>query len=166
MVVSLIAAMSENRVIGRGGDVPWRQREDVRRFKRMTLGHTVIMGRKTFESIGERALPKRRNIVVTRRAGYEREGVEIASGVEEALAMARGEDLVYVVGGGEVYAAAMPKADRLDLTLIHTDTEGGEAFFPAFDVADWALTHDERHDADEHNEFPYSFRVYERRALG
>lgn len=166
MVVSLIAAVSENGVIGRDADVPWRQREDLRRFKRMTTGHTVIMGRKTFESIGETPLPGRRNIVVSRRAGYERPGVEAAGSVEAAIEMAGGEDLVYVVGGGEIYTLALPHADRLDLTIIHTEIDGGDAFFPEFDGAAWRLVEDERHEADERNEFAYSFRVYVRSDAG
>lgn len=166
MIVSLIAAMSENRVIGKGGGLPWRLPADLRRFKRLTSGHTVIMGRKTFESIGEQPLPGRRNIVVTRRTNVAPKGVEIARGVEEAL-RAAGEraapgETVYVVGGGEIYRAAFSLADRLDLTIVHGAFEG-DTFFPAFDESAWRLTSDERHEADDQHAHAYSFRVYERR---
>ena len=166
MIVSLIAAMSENRVIGRAGKLPWHLPADLRRFKRLTTGCTVIMGRKTFESIDEKPLPGRRNIVVSRRAGYAPAGVEVATAVEAALeaagASAGGADVVYVVGGGEIYRVALPLADRLDLTIVHTTAEG-DATFPAFDESQWRLTLDERHDADERHAHAYSFRVYERR---
>lgn len=165
MMISLIAAMSENRVIGRAGQLVCHLPADLKRFKRMTTGHAVIMGRKTFESIDEKPLPNRRNIVVTRRMGYARAGVEVAPSVEEALRIA-GDDadqdqVIYVVGGGEIYAAALPLADRLDLTIVHTTCEG-DAFFPEFDESRWNLVSDERHEPDERHAFAYSFRVYQR----
>ena len=161
-MLTLIAAVSENGVIGRGGRVPWHLSDDLRRFKRVTGGHTVIMGRRTFESIGEEPLPGRRNIVVTRQADYSPRGVIVAHSLGHALEEAGSDESVFVVGGGEIYREALPHADRLDLTIVHAEVEG-DAFFPEFDESGWRLVSDERHEADGRNEFPHSFRVYERR---
>lgn len=165
MIVSLIAAMSENRVIGRGGGLPWHLPADLRRFKRLTTGRTMIMGRRTFESLNEEPLPGRRNIVVTRRRDYAPAGVEIAHSLGEALRLAEdgagAEETVYIGGGGAIYAEALALADRLDLTIVHATLEG-DAFFPAFDESAWRLVSDEHHEADERHPFAYSFRVYER----
>jgi len=161
MPVTLIAAMSENRVIGRGGGLPWRLPDDLKRFKRLTAGHHVIMGRRTFETLG-RPLPNRINIVISRRPEYAPEGVHIAHDLDEALRLAAADPDPFILGGGEVYALALPRADRLELTLIHADIEG-DTYFPEFDPADWTLIHDERHEPDERHEYAYSFRTYERR---
>jgi dihydrofolate reductase len=136
--VSLVAALARNRVIGTGNRLPWHLPEDLRRFKRLTMGAPVIMGRKTHESIGK-PLPGRRNIVVTRQPGARWEGCEVAGSLEAALAAAGDAPEVFVIGGAELYAAALPRADRLHLTLIDAEYEGN-AFFPAFDPADWRET--------------------------
>ncbi len=130
MILSLIAAMSENRVIGRGGEVPWDIPDDVARFKALTMGHPVVMGRKTYDSIGGVSLPGRTNVVLTRRPGFQAPGFRVARDLPAALEPYRdtGEE-VFVVGGGEIYAAAMPLADRIFLTLVHLTVEG-DAFFP------------------------------------
>lgn len=161
MPLTIIAAMSENRVIGRAGDLPWRLPADLRRFKSLTRGHHVIMGRKTFDSLG-RPLPERVNIVITRRSDYQvPEGVRIASSLEQALAFARDDDNPFILGGGEIYALALPQAKRMELTIVHTTTPG-DTYFPEFDESEWRLTHDEHHEADENHEFEFSFRTYER----
>jgi dihydrofolate reductase len=136
--VSLVAALARNRVIGAGSRLPWYLPEDLRRFKRLTMGAPVIMGRKTHESIGK-PLPGRRNIVVTRQPGARWEGCEVAGSLEAALAAAGDAPEVFVIGGAELYAAALPRADRLHLTLIDAEYEG-DALFPAFDPADWRET--------------------------
>jgi dihydrofolate reductase len=137
-LVSLVVALARNRVIGAGNRLPWRLPEDLRRFKRLTMGAPVILGRKTHESIG-RALPGRRNIVVTRRPDARWEGCEVAGSLEAALALAGDAPEVFVIGGAELYRLALPRADRLYLTLIDADYDG-DTFFPDFDPADWRET--------------------------
>jgi dihydrofolate reductase len=137
----LVAAVAENGVIGAKGDMPWRLSSDLKRFKRLTLGHPMVMGRKTFESIG-RPLPGRTTIVVTRDPDWHREGVLTAPSLEDALERAAaiaatdGVDAVMVVGGGEIYAAALPRADRLEITRVHASPDG-DAHFPRIDEDVW-----------------------------
>ena len=138
MIVSLVAAVAANGVIGRDGDLPWRIPEDLRHFKAVTLGKPVIMGRKTWQSIG-RPLPGRRNIVVTRDASFAAPGAEIADSLDAALAMTADAAEVCVIGGGEIYAQALPYGDRLYLTEIAA-TVAGDVHFPAFDRAVWQET--------------------------
>ena len=143
--LTLIAAVARNRVIGRGNDLVWRSPEDMARFKAATLGGTVIMGRKTWESLPPkfRPLPGRRNIVVTRQAGYATPGAEIAASLPAAAALA-GDGEAFVMGGGELYAEALPHADRLLLTEVDFAPEG-DTRFPAFSAAEWQETARESH---------------------
>lgn len=169
MKVSLVAAVAENGVIGDAGRVPWRLPADQAHFRRLTTGHTVIMGRRTFESIG-RPLPRRRNIVVSRNPAWRAEGAETARSLDAALEAARGDDdeWVFVVGGTELYREALPRADRLDLTRVHASVPG-DTRFPEVDLGesgegkDWKLVRDERHEADARHEHAFSIRRYERR---
>lgn len=143
--VVMVAAVADNGVIGRDGDIPWSLREDLRHFRRVTTGNTVVMGRATFESIGH-PLPYRTNVVLTRRPGWTAEGVFVAHSVKEALALAEDFDGdVMVVGGGHVYADAMPFADAQVLTEVHQSPEG-DTFYPEFDEAEWVETRRERHE--------------------
>ncbi len=160
MKISLIVAMAENRVIGRGGDLPWHLSADLKRFKKLTLGHVVIMGRKTFESIG-RPLPRRRSLVLSRDPACRLPGAEIAASLEQALALAAGEDQVFVIGGAAVFAEALPLADRLYLTLVHAEVDG-DVFFPEVDLESWRLVSEQRHKADSKHAYPFSFLTYER----
>ncbi len=160
MILSLIAAMSENRVIGQDGALPWRLPLDMRHFKDLTTGHTVIMGRKTFETLPA-ALPNRRNIVMTRDASYHPDGAEVARSLDDALQRAAGDDEVFVAGGGEVYRLALPRADRLYLTFVHISVDG-DTHFPPFDDRQWRLVRDERHEPDDRHAHAFSFRTYER----
>ncbi len=137
-IVSLVAALARNRVIGAGNRLPWHLPEDLKRFKRLTMGAPVIMGRKTHESIG-RPLPGRRNIVVTRQPDASWPGCEVVHSLADAIALAGDAPEAFVIGGAELYAAALPRADRLHLTLIDADY-AGDALFPAFDPADWRET--------------------------
>lgn len=161
-MISLIAAMARNRVIGAGGKMPWHLPEDLKSFKKITNGHPVIMGRKTFDSIGK-PLPGRTNFVVTRDQSLRLDGCRVASSLDEALARAGAVDVpgheeVCVIGGGEIYRQALPSADRLYLTVIDRDFEG-DAFFPDFDRAAFAVvSRDARTDP-----FPFEFQVLERR---
>ncbi|MDP6977434.1 MAG: dihydrofolate reductase [Myxococcota bacterium] len=163
MKLSILAAVSANGVIGKGGELPWRLPNELAYVKRTTMGHTLLMGRKTYESIG-RPLPGRTSIVVTRQADYapHPEVVvvnDFASGL--AAARERGESEVFVFGGESLYAEALPEADRLYLTRVHAEIEG-DAFFPAFDENAWKLLEEERHEADERHAYAFSFQVYER----
>ncbi len=164
MIVACIVAMAANRVIGRDGGLPWRLPADLKRFRRATTGHPIIMGRRTWESIG-RPLPGRTSIVVTRRPDYEvPEGVLIAGSLSEALAAAaeaEGSGTVYVIGGATLYAEALPRADRLLLTLVH-DSPAGDVDFPPLDEQDWTLVEEEERPADEKNAHDLTFLTYER----
>lgn len=162
MRISLIAAMARNRVIGRDNRLPWRLPADLRRFKELTMGHALLVGRKTFESIG-RPLPGRRMLVVSRREGYAPGGVRVARSVQEALDLARaeGEAELFVGGGAEVYRQTLPVADRLHLTRIEEDVPG-DAYFPEFDETEWRLVDREDHEPCGEVPFAWSFQVYER----
>ena len=159
MTISLIVAASENSVIGRQGDLPWRLSDDLKRFKAVTMGKPIVMGRKTYESIG-RPLPGRQNIVITRQQGYVAEGCDVVATVEQAVEVAGEADEIMVIGGSEIYALFLPAAERLYLTRVHAEVDG-DAFFPTPDD-DWGLVSDEPFAADEKNEYDVSFRIYER----
>ena len=160
-IVSIIVAMSENRVIGVDNELPWRLPADLKHFKATTMGKPVLMGRKTFESIG-RALPGRRNIVVSRTPGYQAAGCETVSSVEAALQRLESAPEIMVIGGASLYERLLPRAHRIHLTLVHT-TIDGDARFPELDLAHWRETSRIDHQADERNPMAYSFLVYERR---
>ncbi len=160
--VVLVAAVASNAVIGAHGGMPWHLPEDLKRFKQLTLGHPVIMGRKTWESIG-RALPGRRNIVVTRRTAFEAPGAEVVESLRAALALCAHERMVFVIGGGELYRAALPFAAELALTEIHRDY-AGDVRFPDFDREAWKETRREPRFAADGTRF--DFVVYERARKG
>jgi dihydrofolate reductase len=164
MEVTLVVAVAENGVIGRDGDMPWRLPTDLRRFKARTMGKPVVMGRKTWESFPRRPLPGRHNIIVTRDPAYGAEGASVAASLEAALALARAEgaDEVCVIGGGEIYAAALPLADRLDVTHILAEIDG-DTRFPAIDPALWRAVSGEEVPAGENDSHATRHVVYERR---
>lgn len=161
MKVSLLAAVARGGVIGRDGGLPWRIAEDVARFKALTTGHAVVMGRRTWDSLPDhfRPLPGRRNIVVTRNLDWSAEGAERAVSLEEALRMLDGGLRVYVIGGAEVYAAALALADELVLTEIDLDVEG-DTFFPDWDRGEFVEASRESHVAEDGT--PFAFITYER----
>lgn len=164
MAVVLIAAMSLNRVIGREGDLPWHQPDDLSHFKRLTLHHPVIMGRKTFDSF-EGTLPGRLNIVVTRNGAYRAQGADVAGSLEEALRLAAkkqpGQD-VFVAGGGEIYSQALVHADRVELTVIHAGVEG-DARFPSLPAGDFRVSAWRYRAADGANPLAMTYLSLERR---
>jgi len=161
MKLSLIVAMSENRVIGRDGQMPWHLSDELKRFRKLTTGHTIVMGRKTHESIG-RALPDRRNIVVSRNPDYQpAEGTEVATSVDEAMQMTAGEKKVFITGGATLYEQCMSRADELHLTIIHEQFEG-DTFLPEMDMSQWHLVSEESHEIDEKHLYRYTCYVYER----
>ena len=156
--VYLVAAVAANGVIGANGGLPWHLPEDLRHFKSLTLGHPVIMGRRTWESLG-RALPGRENIVVTRAAGYEAPGASVAASLDAALALCAGEPTAFVIGGGELYAEALPVADGLVLTEIQRDYPG-DARFPDYDRSAWRET--QRKPQTGADGLRFDFVLYER----
>lgn len=165
--LSLVVAAAENGVIGREGDLPWRLPADLGRFKRLTTGHPIVMGRKTYESIG-RPLPGRVSIVLTRDAAWTagNEAVVVVTSLDraiEAALQAEGvsTDEAFVIGGGEVYRLALSHADRVHRTRVHTEVEG-DATFPNLDESEWRLASSEKHPADEKNEHDCTFEVWER----
>ncbi len=162
MMISMIAAMAHDRVIGLDNQMPWHLPADLAHFKRVTLGKPVLMGRKTFESIG-RPLPGRRNLVISRNLNYRADGVEVIDSVDAALALL-GSNVaeLMVIGGGHLYGQLLPRADRLYLTRIDLAVEG-DTRFPAFDEGDWSCIERESHQPDEKNPHPYRFETWQRR---
>lgn len=163
MIVSAIAAVSKNGVIGNDNQIPWYLPADLAYFKRTTIGHHVIMGRLSFLSIG-RPLPKRTNVVVTHNLFFTATGCLVAHSVEEALMLAEeaGETEVFIIGGGQIYRESMPYWDRIYLTVVDTLAEGS-VLFPEWEEGEWTLLSSEAHPADEKNPFPYTFKVLERK---
>ncbi|MGL5598163.1 MAG: type 3 dihydrofolate reductase [Aeromonas sp.] len=163
MKISMIAAMAHDRVIGLTNQMPWHLPADLAHFKRVTLGKPVLMGRKTFESIG-RPLPGRRNLVISRNPDYQRAGIEVVGSIEGALtllASSATEELM-VIGGGHLYAQMLPLASCLYLTCIDLCVEG-DTHFPAFDADEWQCIERKPHLADEKNPHPYCFETWQRR---
>ena len=159
----MIAALASNGVIGRNNDLPWHLSTDLKRLKQLTMGHHMIMGRKTYESIG-RPLPGRIFIVLTANPGFKAEGVQVTHSLEDAIRIAReaGDPEPFIAGGAAVFEQAMHRADRMYLTRVHADVEG-DTFFPEFDdVSEWQLTDAEHFEADEKNDYPFSFLTYDR----
>lgn len=158
--ISIISALARNRTIGINNTLPWRLPEDLKYFKALTLGHHILMGRKTWESIG-RPLPGRTTVIITRSNYQAPEGVKIAGSLKEAIDVCGEDEEIFFVGGAELYAQALPLADRLYLTEIQAEVEG-DAWFPEYDRSQWQeVSRDRRH--DEASGFDYHFVVYDRR---
>ena len=166
ITLSVIVAAAENGVIGRNNALPWHLSEDLRYFKRVTMGKPIVMGRKTFESIG-RPLPGRTNIVISRNPCYSAEGVHVVSTLDAALELAEsvalidGAEELMVIGGAQIYADSLPRAGRLYLTEVHAEVDG-DAYLPPIDWSQWREMCRERHEAVAPNPYDYSFVVYER----
>lgn len=161
MSLALIVAVGENNEIGKHGRMPWHLPADLKHFKALTLGKPVIMGRKTFEAIGK-PLPERRNIVVSRNPAWHAPGCESAASLTDAMVLAAGVREIMLIGGGELYREALPRAQRIYLTRVHARFEA-DTFFPVLDPAEWRETVREDHAADARNPFAYSFITLERR---
>lgn len=155
MIISLIAAMARNRVIGNAGNIPWKLPADMKRFRMLTMGKPIIMGRKTFESIGG-ALPDRINIVMTRDTSFRAEGCRIAASRQDALAIAGDAQEIMVIGGEGIYKEFLPIARRMYLTVIDAEMEG-DAFFPVINDTEWREVEREKHTPDEKNKYRYTF---------
>jgi len=162
MIISLIWAMNDARVIGIENRLPWKLPADMKWFRRHTLGKPIIMGRSTFESFGSRPLPERLNIVVSQSRDYRAEGAIVTPSLDDALARAGDAEEVMIIGGASIYDQMLPRADRLYMTLVHTDVNG-DAWFPAFDLAEWRTVEEEHHSADEKNPHNYSFYILTRK---
>lgn len=155
MILSFVVAMAQNRVIGLENGLPWHLPNDLKFFKRITMGKPMVMGRKTHESIG-RPLPGRTNIIVTHSFDYSSQGCIVVHSIEEALAAVEAAEEVTIIGGASLYEQTLPQADRIYLTLVHGLPEG-DAWFPEFNWGDWEEVWREDHPADERHVFPYSF---------
>ena len=161
MIISLIWAMADDRVIGIENRLPWKLPADMKWFRQHTLGKPIVMGRKTFESFGSKPLPQRTNIVVTRDKNYQAEGTVVVNSIDEALKAAGNVEELMIIGGASFYEQMLPKADRLYVTQVHGRFEA-DAFFPEFDMSGWRQTLNEEHTEDEKNAYKYSFSVYDR----
>lgn len=160
MIISAVVAIAENNAIGKNNQLLWHLPNDLKHFRKITNGHTVIMGRKTYDSVGK-PLPNRRNIVITRQH-IEIAGCEVVGSVNEALALCATEQEVFIIGGAEIYKLALPQTNRVYLTIVHQSFDA-DAHFPELNIDDWAETEREDHTTDEKHAIPYSFITLNRR---
>lgn len=163
--MELIVAASENDVIGRGNQLPWRLPADLRRFKSLTLGKPILMGRRTYDSIG-RALPGRTNLVLSRSAGFAPADCTVVATLDEARAAIASDSVLMVIGGAQIYRQCLPFASRIHLTLVHARIVDGDTFFDGWRGAEWRETFRERHEADASNSCAYSFVTLDRSHSG
>ena len=161
MTLTAIAAVAQNGIIGNNNDLIWHLPDDLKHFKQLTKGHTIIMGRKTWESIGSRPLPNRDHVVITRNFDYEAEGAEVVTTIDEALELARNDDQPFIVGGAEIYKLALPFVKKMEITLVHQDFVG-DTWFPDFDDSQWKETGSEYHQADDKHKWAFTFKTLER----
>ena len=162
MIISMIAALTDDGVIGIENRLPWKLPNDMKWFRQQTMGKPIIMGRKTFESFGGRTLPERTNIIITQDRDYRVEGAVVVHSIDEALEAAGEVEEVMIIGGMSFYEQMLPRAERLYMTLIHARFVG-DAWFPEFDLGQWREVSREDHQADDKNAYPYSFVILERR---
>lgn len=163
MNISIICALTENRAIGHKGRLLYYLPADLKHFKTLTTGHTIVMGRKTFESLPKGALPNRRNVVVTRNEDFTAPGIEVFHSLEAAFASCRADEEVYVIGGESVYRESLPRASRLCLTHIHAVPTEADTFFPEYNAEEWTLESSEAHEPDKKNTLPFTFANYKRK---
>ena len=161
--IGLIVALDENNGIGRGGDLLCHLPNDLKHFKRVTSGHTVIMGRRTYESLPKGALPNRINVVITSDAADNYPGCIVVRSVEEALTHCKEGEKIFIIGGGQLYRATLGLANRLYLTRIHHTFSNTDTFFPEIDFDEWTLTEKEMHEADDKHRYPYTFLTYSKK---
>ncbi|MBC5863739.1 dihydrofolate reductase [Flavobacterium turcicum] len=159
-MIIMIAAVAENNALGKNNDLLWHLPHDFKRFKAITTGHHIIMGRKTFESF-PKPLPNRTHVIITRQKDYKATDCIVVSSLEEALCVCPINEDVFIIGGGEIYNLALPIADKLDLTKVHHTFEA-DAYFPEIDPKQWKLKNSEHHSKDEKHQYDYSFESYER----
>lgn len=157
-MITLIAAAAENNALGKDNDLLWHLPEDFKRFKQITSGHYIIMGRKTFESF-PKPLPNRTHIIITRQEEYLAEGCLVVHSLEEALKIAPQNEEVFIIGGAQIYQQALPFADKIDLTRVHIELDA-DAFFPEFNTSEWNLVFSEKQFKDEKHQFDFTFETY------
>ena len=163
MNISIIVAITENNIIGWNNEMPWHLPADLKYFRQKTTGHFIVMGRKTFESIGGgRPLPNRTSIIITSQQDYKAEGCLIAHSLDEAIAMAEGQDELFIIGGKQIYDQALSLVNKMYLTRIHTSIDG-DTSFPNYDYSQWEMTSYKEYQADEKNEYAMSFLVFEKK---
>ncbi len=164
MIISLVVAASENNVIGKNNQLLWHLPKDMKFFKNVTWAMPVVMGRKTFESMGSKPLSGRKNIIITRKSDWKADGVSVVNSLEAAVALA-GElnyNEIFVIGGGEIYLIAFQKANKIYMTRVHTEIEG-DTYFPVIEKNDWSLTSNVNNVADEKHAYAFSFQLWERK---
>lgn len=161
-MLTIIAAVAENNALGKNNDLIWRLPADLKRFKKVTFGHHVIMGRKTFESLGK-PLPNRTTIIISRNKNYHIEGCTTVNSLDEAIQAAKSDDNPFILGGGEIYKQALEYADILDLTLVHHSFTDADTYFPTIDFTKWIEIKREDFKADEKHKFDYSFVSYKKK---
>lgn len=161
-MLTIIAAVAKNNALGKNNDLIWHLPADLKRFKKVTLGHHIIMGRKTFESLGK-PLPNRTTIIISRNKSFSAEGCIVVSSLEEAIIHAREDENPYILGGGEIYKQALAYADYLDLTLVHQNFEDADTFFPEIDKTKWLEVEREDFKADDKHAYDYSFVKYKKK---
>ena len=160
-MVILIAAAAKNNALGKNNDLIWHLPDDFKRFKAITSGHYIIMGRKTFESF-PKPLPNRTHVVITRQKGYQPEGCIVVDSIEKALAISPKNENVFIIGGGEIYTLGLPFAQKIELTRVHNDFEA-DVFFPEIDLKQWKLIEEEFHLKDEKHKYDFSFQTFKRK---
>lgn len=163
MNLAAIVVVAENNAIGKNGDLLCHLPADLKHFKDITMGHTIIMGRRTWESLPKGALPGRKNVVITRNADFKAPGAEIYHSLEDALQATENDSKRFIIGGGMLYSEAFPLTDELHLTQLHATFSDADTFFPTFDISEWIEISREDHEADERNPYPYSFIELRRR---
>ena len=161
MILSCVIAFGKNRGLGFGNKLPWHLPDDLKHFKEITRGHTVIMGRKTFDSMG-RLLPERKNIIITRDRSYQVPGATLVHSIEEAIEKVKDEKEVFVIGGGEIVKLALPYLDRMYLTHVEAEVPA-DSFFPEFDPEEWKVVSEKFHPKDEKHLYDFTFKIYERK---
>ncbi|UCE94411.1 MAG: dihydrofolate reductase [Flavobacteriaceae bacterium] len=161
-MLTIIAAVAKNNALGKNNDLIWKLPADLKRFKNITRGHHVIMGRKTFESLGK-PLPNRTTIIITRNPDYTVEGCIVVDSLEKAILEAKSDDNPYILGGGEIYKQALAYADIMDITEVHHSFDEADTFFPEIDFSKWEEIKREDHKADEHHKYDYSFVTYKKK---
>jgi len=160
--LTLIVAADQNNAIGKDNQMPWHLPNDFKYFKKNTMDHSIVMGRKTFQSIGK-ALPGRRNIVISRQKDFLADNLELAQSIQEALALCRNEREIFIIGGAEIFNQTLPLASKILLTRVHTTIQATDTFFPDIPKATWELVSSEKHFQDEKHQFDYTFEVYHTR---
>ena len=160
-MITIIAAAAENNALGKDNDLVWHLPDDFKRFKRLTSGHYIIMGRKTFESF-PKLLPDRTHVIITRKDNYQPEGTIVVNSLEEALKASKLDEQPFIIGGGEIYKMGMDKADRIELTRVHGEFEA-DTFFPEIDENEWSLVNEQFHEKDEKHDHSFTYLTYERK---